>query len=268
MGLFFGPVTVGIYRLADRFVDVLLEVTMRPVGAVSLPVFSRLQNDSEGLRRSVASCLRIALLTTVPAMMVLAAVSDQLLGVIGPEWERGGDALKLLAITGVAKAVAFFTGPLLFALARPLFRAVMLWLLGAASAVTVVAVAVVLEREPIPDQLLGMSSSRALLFLLVVVPVNVAVIVRLSGLPVREILAWLPGPIASGAAALLVVAGLERAGALDGLPAVPALLGAVAVAIAVSLGVLLLIERSVRLEARSLLHALGRRGRAARAPGQ
>ena len=48
MGLFFGPVVVGIYRLADRLVDVLLELTMRPVGAVSLPHFSRLQSRSGG----------------------------------------------------------------------------------------------------------------------------------------------------------------------------------------------------------------------------
>ena len=43
LGVFFGPVVVGIYRLADRFVDLLLELTMRPVGLISLPLFSRLQ---------------------------------------------------------------------------------------------------------------------------------------------------------------------------------------------------------------------------------
>ena len=56
MGIFFGPTAVGLYRLADRFSDNVLELTMRPVGHVSLPFFSRLQNDRPALRDAVASC--------------------------------------------------------------------------------------------------------------------------------------------------------------------------------------------------------------------
>ena len=58
VGVFFGPVVVGVYRLADRFVDLLLDLTMRPVGMVSLPFFSRLQHDRENLRNAVATCMR------------------------------------------------------------------------------------------------------------------------------------------------------------------------------------------------------------------
>ncbi len=148
MGLFFGPVVVGIYRLADRLVDVVLELTMRPVGAISLPHFSRLQADPEALRQGVRSCMRVAVLATVPAMLVVAACSDYVLAVFGEEWEPGGVALKLLAIVGIAKALVFFSGPLLFALARPGFRALMLWVLAGASAATVVLVAMPLQGEP------------------------------------------------------------------------------------------------------------------------
>jgi O-antigen/teichoic acid export membrane protein len=263
MGLFFGPVTVGIYRLADRFVDVLLELTMRPVGAVSLPHFSRLQSDRPRLRSSVRTCMRITLLATVPAMLVLAATSDQLLAVIGPAWEPGGDALKLLAVVGIAKGIVFFTGPLLFALARPVVRAVMLWALAAASAATVVAVAIPLDHSSVTDQLLGMSGSRVLLFLLIVVPVNIVIVTRLTGIRVQEMLPWLPGPCASGGAAFLAVAGLESTGALNGLHAVPALLVTAAVAIVAAAVVLLALEPAVRREARSAVHALTRHGRVA-----
>ena len=49
MGLFFSPVVVGIYRLGDRLVDTVLELTVRPVSVTSLPHFSRLQDDRDGL---------------------------------------------------------------------------------------------------------------------------------------------------------------------------------------------------------------------------
>ena len=78
---------VGLYRLADRVVDVVLDVTMRPVGLVSLPVLSRLQADPEKLREAVAKCLRTTLLATVPVLLVIFAVSDEVVGVLGAEWE-------------------------------------------------------------------------------------------------------------------------------------------------------------------------------------
>ena len=51
MGIFFGPVAVGIYRLADRFVEVLLEATLRPIGLVSC----RCSRASRGTARGSAS---------------------------------------------------------------------------------------------------------------------------------------------------------------------------------------------------------------------
>ena len=118
MGIFFGPVAVGIYRLADRFVEVLLEATLRPIGLVSLPVLSRFQGDREGLRKQVDSWLRATLLLTVPALLVLAVCSDELVQVLGDEWESATDVLKLLAIAGIAKAAIFFAGPVLFAVSK------------------------------------------------------------------------------------------------------------------------------------------------------
>ena len=67
----------------------------------------------------------------------------------------GGDVLKLLAFVGIGKAVVFFTGPLLFAVARPHLRAVMLWALAALSAGTVVLVGLLLADDSIREQAVG-----------------------------------------------------------------------------------------------------------------
>ena len=133
MGIFWGPVAVGLYRLADRLVDVVLEVTMRPVGLVSLPVLSRLQDDPEKLREAVAKCLRTTLLFAVPVLLVVLAASDEIVAVLGTDWEQAGIALQFLCLVGIGKAIAFFTGPVLFAANRPRFRAIMLWVLAAVS---------------------------------------------------------------------------------------------------------------------------------------
>ena len=200
MGIFFGPVAVGLYRLADRFSDNVLELTMRPVGHVALPFFSRLQNDRPALKNAVASSIRTTLILTVPAMAVMAACSDFLMAVMGSEWEPAADVLKLLALVGIGKAIVFFTGPLLFAVARPHLRAVMLWALAALSAGTVLLVGWLLTDEGSREQALGMAASRAAFFLAIVIPVNLAVVCWITGLRPRSFLPWLPSPLLSAAA--------------------------------------------------------------------
>jgi PST family polysaccharide transporter len=264
MGLFFGPVVVGIYRLADRIVDVVLELTMRPVGAISLPHFSSLQTDREALRQGVRSCMRVAVLATVPAMLVLAACGDYVLAVFGEEWEMGGAALKLLAIVGIAKAVVFFTGPLLFALARPGFRAMMVWALAGLSAAAVVLVAAPLQDQPESDQLLGMAASRAALFVLVVIPVNLAIISRFTGLTFRQILRGTPAPLVAGLLAVGVVAGLQALGLLDSVAPVLALVITLGLSSAITLGVLMLIDGSARRTTREIVQAFSVKLRRAR----
>jgi PST family polysaccharide transporter len=232
MGLFFTPSVVGIYRLADRFVDSILELTMRPVGMISLPHLSMLQRDPEKLRQTVATFIRIALLTTLPALLVFASCSDYVLAVIGPEWEIGADALKLLCVVGIVKGLVHFTGPLLFAVAKPFFRATMLWFLAGVSVVTVVAVGFALESSSAQEQLEGMAGARALVALAIVVPLNLLIISRVAGLRPRTFLPWLPAPLAAGAAAFLVVGALTQSGVLDSVAPL------VALAVAGSLAVL------------------------------
>jgi PST family polysaccharide transporter len=253
VGVVFGPVVVGIYRLADRFVDFLLELTTRPMGMVALPMFSRVRREREDLRRAAESWLRLTLLVSVPALLLLAACSDFLLAVFGDEWAPGGDALTLLALAGVGKTIMSFTGPLLFAVGRPALRAAMLWLLGAASAGTVVAVAAALENEDAERQLAGVSASRALLFLLVFVPVNVAVVRAVSGVGILAFLSLARVPAAAGAAAAAVVLAVREATSIETVAPAAGLVLATLPAVAVAAGVLLALDPAARAQLRGLV---------------
>ncbi len=259
MGLFFGPTAVGLYRLADRFMDNLLEVTMRPIAYVSLPYFSRLQNDREKLREAVASCVRMTLILTVPAMAVLAACSDFIMALMGPEWEPAADVLKLLALVGVGKAIVFFTGPLLFAVARPHLRAVMLWILAGFSAGIVVVTGWLLTDSSSRDQAIGMAVSRAAFFLAIVIPVNIAVVCWITGLRPRRLVRWVWTPLAAAAAGIAPVLVLEAAGLLDGPPPIVGLIVAGACSTLAAGGVLFALEPRARGLAFPVLRKMMRR---------
>lgn len=251
MGLFFGPAAVGLYRLADRLVELVLELTMRPVAVLALPYFSRFQGDPARLRTTVEKCLRLAILIAVPALLLIAATSEFLLALLGEEWVPATDVLALLCIVGMVKALVLLTGPLLFAVARPLLRAVMLWTLGGLSAVTVVAVGLALEDAVPDDQILGMAASRALLFLAAVLPVSLAILVRFGGLRLRGLVPALRAALAAGLVAFAVVAGLNAAGILDALSPFPAAVLAVGAAGAAALAPLFLLDPTALSELRS-----------------
>ena len=253
MGLFFGPSVVGIYRLADRFVDSILELTLRPVGLVSLPHLSLLQRDLVALRQTVGTFTRIAMLTTLPALLVLAACSGYVMAVIWPEWEIGADALKLLCIVGMVKGLVHFTGPLLFAIARPFLRAAVVWTLAGVSVVTVLGAGYVLESAGDEAQLDGMSGARALVSLVVVAPLNVLVVWRIVGLSPRTFLRWLPLPLASGLSAALLVQVLSAVGALEAVPPAVALVVAGMVAVVTASAILVIFEPGARVELRRVL---------------
>ena len=255
MGLFFTPSVVGIYRLADRFVDSILELTMRPVGLISLPHLSLIQRDPVALRKTVSTFIRIAMLTTLPVLLVFASTADYVFAVIGPEWEIGADALKLLCVVGIVKGLVHFTGPLLFAVAKPFFRAIMLWFLAGVSVLMVVGVGYALENDGAEEQLIGMSGARALVSLAIILPLNLLIISRVAGLPPRTFLPWLPAPLTAGVAAVLGVEALTRMGALDSMPPIVALAVAGTLAAAVAGGIMVALEPQARGILRRLLRS-------------
>lgn len=252
MGVFFGPVAVGLYRLADRLVDVVLDLTMQPVGVLSLPLLSRRQNDPERLRETARRCLRVTLLVAVPGLLVMVATSTELVAVLGDEWEEAAVPLQLLCLAGIGKAVGLFTGPVLFAVSRPRFRAVMLWAIAGLSTATAVAVGYALTGSSVETQVFGMSSSRALLFLLVLLPVYLGIIQRFAGVPLWALRRDVPGPALAGLAAVAVVLVVRASGVIDGLPPFPALLVTGTLALLTTGGLLILLDNAARRYARRL----------------
>jgi PST family polysaccharide transporter len=245
MGIFFGPFTVGLYRLGDRMVDALLDLGSRPVQMYALPHLSRLQNDPDGLRRATRAVIRLGAMATVPLMLIMAACAPQLTAALGPHWETATIALQLLAIVGITKALIVFEAAVLFAVGRPRTRAVVIWSLATISIVTSVAVAYKLRDATTHHEIAWMAMSRVLLFVGIFTPVNLIVIARATGSRVLPLASELVRPVCAGLAAVVTVAGMDRLGFLDG-PALVNLAVAGIVATVVCAGVLLLIDSALR----------------------
>jgi O-antigen/teichoic acid export membrane protein len=263
LGLFFGPVAVGLFRLADRLVQSIVQITTRPVQIFSLPQFSRHQASPKALHRSVLSCTRLTLLTTVPALLVLAASSPYLAAALGPRWRSVTPAVVLLSLAGISKALILFTEPLLFAVGKPRLRMFTVWFMAAVSAATFTLVAIALKSSDTHTQVLGMATSRAILFVLVFVPLNLLLIAHVAGMPIRRVLEAMPSSLMTGATAAVSVLLLRAAGILDRTPPIVALTVVLTVAALVAVATLLLVEPRARSLASSGLQTLRARAGAA-----
>ncbi|MHC4413830.1 MAG: lipopolysaccharide biosynthesis protein [Planctomycetota bacterium] len=246
IGLCFGPVTLGLYRLADRIMRLLLEVATRSIQVVALPHFSKLQDDPDGLRQAVLSCVRLSASVTVPAMAILACVADPLMALLGERWTPAAAALRILVFLGIAKALTLFTGPLLLARGRVKTSALLVWTLGVATALGLGAVGATMTTAGLQHQMIATASTLTIVYVLVF---------GIGGLLLTRWICRMPFPAfltaaAPGATAAIAAALTARLAAFADLGATrsPAL-GLVTIGVPAALaamGTLLLADRRLR----------------------
>lgn len=209
VGLFFGPVVVGVYRLASRLAEVVVELTVRALQAAAFPMLSRLQDDLEELGRSTLRVVRVSALLAFPPLAILALSADSVTALLGPEWEAASVPLTVLCLAGGMRALSLFIGPVLQAVGRPHLFAGFTWVSAAASACTLVIAGAMTRSGKTADQLVAMASSRVVVHGFVTV-VSVVLLRRLLRVSMPRLCRAVL-PAVAGAVALLSVAGACRA---------------------------------------------------------
>lgn len=246
MGLFFGPVAVGLYRLAHRLMYMVLDGATSSLQAVSFPQFSRFQDQPEELRQSVLSCIRISATVTLPAMAGLAAVSNLLIAAVGPNWGPAADALKILCLLGVALMFAKFTGPLLQALSRPHHLAALTWTVNALGIGIMLLCALLLKNASVWGQVVGISVARFVTIALILTPIFLFFLLRLAQISMKQLIRTVAPSAASAVTVVLAVMALLWTGAPQALPPILGL--ALAVALGGVVGVSTLLALDIKLQ--------------------
>jgi PST family polysaccharide transporter len=187
LGILFGPLAVGLYRIADRVVNSVMTMVMASIQAVSLPEFSRFQKEPGQLRRSVLTCIRLSSAMTLPTLAGLIAVGTPLMAMIGPKWIPASNVVKILSGLGMMLVFSFFTGSLLQALGRPRHLAALEWVRAVVSTGALAAAGFLVRNGSISSQISGIACARFGVGALLVTPLYVYILLRLSGISLREL---------------------------------------------------------------------------------
>ena len=220
LGALFGPVAVGLYRLADRFVSTVLSGAVSSIQMVALPEFSRFQHEPDKLRKSVLTCIRLSATCTLPAFVGLAAVSTPLMQTIGASWLPASHVLPILCMSGMCLTFASFTAPLLQAVSRAHHSALLEWVRTAVGVGSVILAGLLVKHSAIQTQIVTVAVARFAVALIVVGPLFVLVMLKSCGTTLRE-LGRVIGPAAGSALAVGVSILIVRAfGTWSGIPVV------------------------------------------------
>lgn len=205
LGLFFGPLAVGLYRFAERIMNTVLTLASSSLQAISLPEFSRWQDRPAALRGSVLSCLRLSAIMTFPALAGLGVTSSLLMEILGPTWIDAADVLKLLCLAGVFISIRQLFGPVLQAIGKPQYGAMLTWLETVTSGGVMFLVALHLQNATVRQQIMGIATARLSILVLVGIPVLVVLIPRLCPISPRDILGAIAPSLAAAAAVIVIV---------------------------------------------------------------
>ncbi len=203
LGLFFGPVPVGLYRLADKVVKSVVTVALASLQVAAYPNFCRLQNKTEELRASFLDCVRAGSILTIPALAGLAVMSPLLVSALGPKWADTADALRILAVIMMVCPVSNFLGPLLQAVSKPHSLAVIEWAHAIISAGSLVVAGEVLKHSSTWGQVTGMAVTRILTTAMLMAPLVFWLLPKYVGLRPSSIAKTMMPSLCAGAGTAL-----------------------------------------------------------------
>ena len=176
MGIFFGPLAVGLYRFALRLVNTLVDTVQRALQNVALPVLSRYQSDAERFRVELQRLYAVAALVAWPALGIIAGSSPGIIGLLGGEWSDSITTARLLCLAGAGSALTFVTSAVLTSLGRPHLYALIAWISGLLNVVALLVAGALLGDSSVSTQIAGVAAANIVLHAVI----NLAVYIRAS----------------------------------------------------------------------------------------
>ena len=120
IGALAGTTALGLWTVAQRLVQVIVDLSTSIFSTVAHPVFARLQDDPPRLARALGTAQAGGALVLVPVLVTLSLTSDQVVpAVFGSQWAPAAGLASLLALRSLAAAMSNFNRSALMATGHP-----------------------------------------------------------------------------------------------------------------------------------------------------
>ncbi len=120
IGSYLGPLATGTYTKAYALLTLPIDQINSPINSVMLPALSRLQDDREAYRRLYIRSLRALSLITIPMVVFSFVSAPEIVAILlGPQWTEVVPIFRLLAPAALVGAINIAPGWLCTSLGNP-----------------------------------------------------------------------------------------------------------------------------------------------------
>lgn len=120
IGKVLGHAELGYYTVAFSIVHMTTTQFAKVAANIMMPAYSKLQGDMVALRKAYLRTLNLVMFAVLPASLGLVIVAHPLIRVVyGEKWVLAAVPLQLLAIFGLFRSLAAFTGYLFEGIGMP-----------------------------------------------------------------------------------------------------------------------------------------------------
>jgi O-antigen/teichoic acid export membrane protein len=142
MGALFGPVAVGLYRLATKVTEMVTDLASTALNQVSLPDLAALHSQPQRFIERLGLYVHTNAIIAFPLLGIVAGTAQPVVAVIGPDWLAAVAPLRVLCLASCLWVVFSLLCTALMAAQRPGAEALFNWVRALVSAVTVSLAAV------------------------------------------------------------------------------------------------------------------------------
>jgi O-antigen/teichoic acid export membrane protein len=202
VGRYLGASQLGLYGVGRQVASLPLERAMGIINSITLPAFSRIQDDSDQMRRGYLKLLRVGAAYAFPIFWGLALISDPLVKVVlGPKWLGSVIVIQLLCVSMPLRMLNSFTSTAVVAINRQDVN-----IKSLLQAIVVVPICVVVGAQ---WGVAGVAASWAVGFPLIYL-FNAILVRRALKLEVRSMLFAVLPPALAGLLMALAILGMNR----------------------------------------------------------
>ena len=120
VGKLLGATLLGFYQMAYKFSNAPAREITHVISQVTFPAYSKLQDNSEGLRQAYLKTLQLTAFISIPlagGIFILAPEFTRIF--LGDKWMPMVPAMQVLALVGLIRSIQATTGPVFQAVGRP-----------------------------------------------------------------------------------------------------------------------------------------------------
>lgn len=120
VGRLLGDVALGIYTLAYRLPELLIQSVWRVLGGAVFPLFSKLQDQPALLRRGFLATIKYTQVLVVPMCVGLFITAEPAVKTLfGEQWSEAIPVLRVMAVFSLLGSIGVNAGDVYKALGRP-----------------------------------------------------------------------------------------------------------------------------------------------------